>query len=1293
MKNFVLRSIGVIGALSFFGLFGACGGAESSSPAAGGSGGGGGTGGTVGDGGVQCATINFVSPKTGTALTASDDKDKDGCANGFQYDVSVTTSANDGVAATLFANNSLVATSKVSGGKASFSSVTLDSFGSTVLKVQIGPQSCYETSTVSVSCGGVSCSISKPVISPTHPALNGVPVAEGGDRASAVGNPYQVAFEVTTSAESGSTVSLEVDKKADSVKAQVGADGKARFAGVTLTPDGNHSVKALCKALSGPTGTSAEAIFPVDTKAPDMTVSGVASNQAITVAEDIDPATDGIQFDVCGQTKATDATDLPASLGTAAQKNFCVKNGSSPASCEPVKSGKGCVRLDCNAIGSAAQTVVVTIKDAAGNPAKETFTEVKCQTGNPTVQIVDPVAYDPASSGPVILNKSKDADPAVYGFQYAVTACTNAPAGSKATLQHKAPQQQSAPIGGEVDVVAAQASDNCPTGLPNVAKWPGVTLAESSELADGTLVEVTRLRADVVVGGATYSSASMDEWVDSTAPGPYLTFVTDPTTSAPVACNGVIKSLVDVTTSLYAGCDAQIPVFARITHEDSSVDTTPTVSGSGALKIDGVNLKTGLNTIVIEGTEPAGNTGTSAGCAITVGNPPDLKFTNISNSTVFNLASVDVDAATDGFQTDIVLSSSDTADPVSLTIQGQEVGQLIPSGGIATFTAVTLPDADALIIKATQTASGGTATRSVAVKVDRHAPSSAASPASSIADRRAASANLTFSAPSDYDPLNQGQRAVASYELRRLQVQANADCSTALTDANFSTATQVPSGGVPIAPGATDTRLVDAMITGRSYCFGLRASDSAGNTGPLTVFPLLEPAWLSKVMTPPAVGVTNFGRGLLGTADLDRDGFTDLVVAGDPNSVWIYYGTDQGLESAPSVQIKGPAGALFGNAIEDLGNFDGSTEPKPLPEIAIAAQLLNSQGGVFIFSLPASLHAQPMTTIEIGASGAPVSGSLGAHFAILTDGSPSYASALLGGAVSNIGDFDGDGLPDVVIGARGYESQTGRAHLFRGRTAAGLTTLVAGVQSEIEFTSSVPGGLLGIAIAPLGNSGVSSLGGTGGVVLGIPKANGTGGALYGFAGTPVPYGAHFVWDVAAKASVTSIGADGDYLGGGAWLLGDADGDGLDDYLACNFGPDGQSTGFIVYGGSSWGATARINNDLSPAKDRMVYRAAARPLAPTGVSLLNGDTRADAAFASYLTDGASSLTAWIVNGTAKLSGTHPVSSLGVKPPVPAGAASVSSMTFAPRAAGGDLWPDVLIGSASANGGAGQVIVVY
>src|SRR6188768_497351 len=155
----------------------------------------GGSAGSAGEGGDSCASVEFVSPTDGAQLTDADDvagPAGNTCDDGFQYDVKASTSAEDGTTATLFSGSNLLATTTVKAGVATFPRVQL-SIGTDALKVQVGSNSCaLAQATVTVACAGLpSCDITKPVITPTHPALNGVPVAQGGDRASADGTPYQ----------------------------------------------------------------------------------------------------------------------------------------------------------------------------------------------------------------------------------------------------------------------------------------------------------------------------------------------------------------------------------------------------------------------------------------------------------------------------------------------------------------------------------------------------------------------------------------------------------------------------------------------------------------------------------------------------------------------------------------------------------------------------------------------------------------------------------------------------------------------------------------------------------------------------------------------------------------------------------------------------------------------------------------------------------------------------------------------------------------------------------------------
>src|SRR6188768_2609484 len=169
-----------------------------------------------GGGGDQCPMVAFIDPLDGTKLTEADDEgagtNADSCSDGFQYDVKAATSAADGTKAVLYSGSNQVAMATVKGGVVTFPKAQL-SIGTDVLKVQVGSAACTPAeASVEVSCKGLpTCDITKPIVSPTHPVLNGVPVAQGGDRVSAVGSPYQVAFDVTTNIADGRPVSLQIN--------------------------------------------------------------------------------------------------------------------------------------------------------------------------------------------------------------------------------------------------------------------------------------------------------------------------------------------------------------------------------------------------------------------------------------------------------------------------------------------------------------------------------------------------------------------------------------------------------------------------------------------------------------------------------------------------------------------------------------------------------------------------------------------------------------------------------------------------------------------------------------------------------------------------------------------------------------------------------------------------------------------------------------------------------------------------------------------------------------------------
>ncbi|HEY5453315.1 MAG TPA: hypothetical protein VIQ54_31390, partial [Polyangia bacterium] len=271
--------------------------------------GGGGTGGG-GTGGTQpCYSVAFVAPTNGATLTVNDDTNNT-CADGFQYTVRITTAAPDGTMVQLFNNgNTLLGTATVASGAASFA-VQLASLGQSALSIQFPTTAaCADPttrSTVTVNCpaSAPTCNISQPTISATHIALNGV-LAPAGDRASQPGSPYQVTFVVTTNAEDGQPVTLAFNTTPPGTPMMLSgtvANGSATF-GVPLSPDGTYQVTATCRNAANVTGMSAATSFPVDTTAPNLTVTSPMANQFLgPTALD----TQG-RFNVCGRTTSTDA--------------------------------------------------------------------------------------------------------------------------------------------------------------------------------------------------------------------------------------------------------------------------------------------------------------------------------------------------------------------------------------------------------------------------------------------------------------------------------------------------------------------------------------------------------------------------------------------------------------------------------------------------------------------------------------------------------------------------------------------------------------------------------------------------------------------------------------------------------------------------------------------------------------------------------------------------------------------------------------------------------------------------
>jgi hypothetical protein len=458
------------------------------------------------------------------------------------------------------------------------------------------------------------CRITSPILGPDHVALNGVPAAQGGDRATAAAAPYAVAFEVTTSVPNDQTVELAVSVASDPTHATVYTAkvtmGKARFPAVPLLTDTTYEVAARCLDKDGDVGASETATYPVETTAPDLIVSSPGAGQAIPPS-----GLSGGAFQVCGHTNASDAVNLPAALGRS--DNFCVATSGRPICAVAMAvGGDACVSLPCP--GEGAFDITATLTDAAGNSQETIVPSVSCFSTLPMVHIVTPDSdaspfADPskrllAASAPQAL---RDESAGAPGAQTDVTVCSSR-AGTITLFAGLASDAQLALVGASQTTRAAVAADACLTGSSFAATFASVTLPESAEDAQTNLVTPTALRADIVdLSGTGNSSPIVHLWVDSIAPVLTLT--------APADLCGSYHQSPDVFETTETVTSTAPTVELTLTTSDFTENFTS--SSFTAMMFPSVVFPPGDTHVAGTARDAAGNVGAlqPAPCVVTVG--------------------------------------------------------------------------------------------------------------------------------------------------------------------------------------------------------------------------------------------------------------------------------------------------------------------------------------------------------------------------------------------------------------------------------------------------------------------------------------------------------------------------------------------------------------------------------------------------------------------------------------------------------------------------------------------------
>ncbi len=1093
------------------------------------------------DGGGLCPSVEFIRPAPSAVLGVADDSDNN-CSNGFAYGVQIATNAPVGSRLELLVNGRSVGNTTVSGATVRFEGVQLDTGAMSTLEVRrSGTTTTCGTSTVSVDCNVPRCSI-------TAPARSSLNLT---DSTAGAGMPFATSFTVSTDIEDGREVELAITGTATPLRAAV-MSGMARFANVRLSPDGEFVTRATCTNRAGNVGRSAESRFTVDSVAPTLTVQSPMANAVIGLTGDVNAAVPGVQFNVCARSDAA---------GRRVCANVMGSTPTDPAGCADVPASAttdACVQVTCPD-GSAPFTVEVSTQDAAGNIARGSIANVRCQSTLPSVRIVAPAAYVSGNAA-TILNAARDTNPAVNGLQADVVACTDRPSGAAVLTANTI----ATPLG-MATVAPTAAGDPCAAlgmGFVGIARFPGVTLPETFPLRTSpTSPDPTSPSLQVAVtdaAGDRGSSAPTVLYVDSAAPAPSI-----------FNCNRIVRPGADGTarTNVVVNSDAY-PVTLTLTRTGDmprTFELTAPSMGGGTGTFENLQFFAGSTALRLSATDPAGNNGLTSGtCTIEVGNPPTLAFTSPMAGATYTTRTANITLSTD----------APNGTNVNLTINGGAPIAGTVGGGMVTFGGVMLPEGDAVNLTATtaDVPGRGVGMASVTVVVDTGIPTAPAALVSTIpttprSARRAGTMRLTWTDGSDPSPSGTGTRAVHHYEVRTAVVP--------LTLTNFAAGALAVVTATPGAPGTPNTADISGLQLGRPYYVAMRAFDVSGNASPTvaTAGPVTPDVVVDQIVNP----VPPLGNSVSGGQDFNADGFADVLVGSGTSATTtggnarIYFGSATGLSATDYTEFRGGASdGRFGFVVSALGDVNGDgisdlaiSEPGPTTAGATRA------GIVYLYFGRASAMWRRGAEVYLPTEANVIIGS----------GTGEFATARLGVSLARVGDFDGDGLNDVVAGAPNA-TDGGAVVVFRGRRTwpATLTPNAA----ELIIRNATATTFFGFTLAGIGRV----MGGDMLEDLAIGGGPNNQGSVFVFAGRSLATATSLR---AADANFTRVGVLAGSAGSAAGStaasgqcqvggVGDINGDGRSDLAIGTLGsaPVG-STGlggevFLYYGGADGSLT-------------------------------------------------------------------------------------------------------------------------
>jgi VCBS repeat-containing protein len=935
--------------------------------------------------------------------------------------------------------------------------------------------------------------------------------------------------------ENGDTVQLTINEKIFT-GAVSGGKFSISVAGSDLTADADKTILASVSGSDGAGNTIVATdtqTYAVDTvlPTPTITLDPIAGDGILNIAEK-DSGAVAITGTVGGDAKDGDTVVVTTS-------DFVFST--------TVFGGKFSVNIDGNVLATSAPlqidaTVVTT--DAAGNTATvAAFLPYTLDLTAPTASI----ALDPITADNVINIAERDGTVTLTGT-----------------------------VGGDVkngDSVRVFMNETFFSGTVNAGKFsidiPGVNFPQDSDVT----LDVTVTTADAA-GNATAASATASYTLDLTAPTASITL--DPITGDGVV--NIDEAAGNITLSGTVGGDVKEGDTVRVTMNETQFTGVVDVgTGTFSLNVAGFNfLQDADSTLDISVTtaDSAGNTATASavGTYTLDQTAPFLEITidPITADNVINIAEKDGGTIA---VTGTVTGEVNDGDPVDLTINGKTFSGLVAAGKFS----IAVPSAD-LLDDPAKTVEASVVTLDAA------------------GNQGIAETSKTYEV--DITPLDLGLAldAIAGDDILDAidvtgDVAISGTVSSEVVDGTFvSLEVNGVTVNAEVVGGAFSALVKGSDIVadaGQDITATMTETDAAGNPTIAAVRAYTVNFDIDVRTLNPARGFIIFGEGetgvfadeVAGIGDINGDGLADVGVGGPRILI-------EGQAIGAVAGILGttlPPGTLDGDgrmtvsiADNDLGaGFIGPNVESQVGGSIAAAGDVNGDGfDDFLIGAPLGNTSGSITGeayVVFGAGTEPANVALGtlatsAGFVIIGDA----VNDDLGFSVSGAGDFNGDGLEDIIVAAPSGDDGgdfAGEAYVIFG-TTGGFGTEVGG-RNVIDLTTlSASTGFIIKGDEENANAAfsVSSAGDVNGdglddLIIGAPNANigdlTNQGEAYIVFGTNQTVGtpdgaARQVLDIAtlsaAQGFVIQGEGENDNAGFSVASAGDVNGDGFDDLI-------------------------------------------------------------------------------------------------------------------------------------------------